>query len=159
MQAERSGVDTAVHILLDCSYSMIRRLHLACCACYALASALEGSKINIALTVFPSSELPDGSWDTVAPLLKHGQKVSHKLDLIAAGGTPMGQALWWVMQEMQGLQEQRKIILIVTDGEPDCRGVCFSGDSSRRNDGFLRSWVLELSVRVFRSCCLGKVLS
>ena len=31
----------------------------------------------------------------------------------------MGEALWWVMQNMLPLSERRKLILIVTDGEPD----------------------------------------
>ena len=118
-KAERTGIDTAVHILLDCSGSMVRRIRLACCSCYAVASALEASKINVAVTAFPSSQLPNGSYSTVAPIITHGQKVDARLDLSPAGGTPMGEALWWVMQEMLPLSEKRKLILIVTDGEPD----------------------------------------
>jgi len=33
----------------------------------------------------------------------------------------MAEALWWVLQQMQVLHEQRKIILLVTDGEPHSR--------------------------------------
>lgn len=119
VKAERTGVDTAVHILLDCSGSMVRRIRLACCSCYAVASALEVSKINVAVTAFPSSQLPNGSYSTVAPVITHGQKVQTNMDLVPAGGTPMGEALWWVMQNMLPLSEKRKLILIVTDGEPD----------------------------------------
>jgi cobalamin biosynthesis protein CobT len=119
IKAERAGIDTAVHILLDCSGSMVRRIRLACLACYAVASALEASKINVAVTAFPSSQLPNGSYSTVAPIIAHGQKVHIGLDLVPAGGTPMGEALWWVMQNMLPLSERRKLILIVTDGEPD----------------------------------------
>jgi cobalamin biosynthesis protein CobT len=119
VKAERTGVDTAVHILLDCSGSMVRRIRLACCSCYAVASALEASKINVAVTAFPSSQLPNGSYSTVAPVIMHGQKVHANLDLVPAGGTPMGEALWWVMQDMLPLIERRKLILVVTDGEPD----------------------------------------
>lgn len=118
-KAERTGIDTAVHILLDCSGSMVRRIRLACCSCYAVASALEASKINVAVTAFPSSQLPNGSYSTVAPVITHGQKVHANLDLVPAGGTPMGEALWWVMQDMLPLSELRKLILVVTDGEPD----------------------------------------
>ncbi|MGE4440580.1 MAG: hypothetical protein AB7D27_03720 [Desulfomicrobium sp.] len=118
-KAERTGIDTAVHILLDCSGSMVRRIRLACCSCYAFASALEASKINVAVTAFPSSQLPSGSYSTVAPVIMHGQKMHASLDLVPAGGTPMGEALWWVMQEMLPLSEMRKLILVVTDGEPD----------------------------------------
>ena len=31
----------------------------------------------------------------------------------------MAESLWWVMQQMCLLHESRKIILIITDGEPD----------------------------------------
>ena len=118
-KSERTGIDTAVHILLDCSGSMVRRIRLACCSCYAVASALEASKINVGVTAFPSSQLPNGSYSTVAPVITHGQKVHTNLDLAPAGGTPMGEALWWVMQGMLPLIEKRKLILVVTDGEPD----------------------------------------
>jgi cobalamin biosynthesis protein CobT len=119
IKAERVGIDTAVHILLDCSGSMVRRIHLACQACYAVASALEASRINIAVTAFPGTQTPDGSYSTIAPVIRHGQKVNPNLDLSPAGGTPMGEALWWVMQEMLPLVEKRKLVLIVTDGDPD----------------------------------------
>jgi hypothetical protein len=119
IKAERVGIDTAVHILLDCSGSMVRRIHLACLACYAVASALEASRINIAVTAFPGTQTPDGSYSTIAPVIRHGQKVNPNLDLSPAGGTPMGEALWWVMQEMLPLAEKRKLVLIVTDGDPD----------------------------------------
>jgi cobalamin biosynthesis protein CobT len=118
-KAERTGIDTTVHILLDCSGSMVRRIRLACCSCYAVASALEASKINVAVTAFPGSQLPNGSYSTVSPVITHGQKVHASLDLVPAGGTPMGEALWWVMQNMLPLSEKRKLILVVTDGEPD----------------------------------------
>ncbi|GAB6110471.1 cobaltochelatase CobT-related protein [Desulfomicrobium salsuginis] len=118
-KAERTGIDTTVHILIDCSGSMVRRIRLACCSCYAVASALEASKINVAVTAFPSSQLPNGSYSTVSPVITHGQKVHANLDLVPAGGTPMGEALWWVMQDMLPLNERRKLILVVTDGEPD----------------------------------------
>ncbi|UTF50644.1 VWA domain-containing protein [Desulfomicrobium sp. ZS1] len=118
-KSERTGIDTAVHILLDCSGSMVRRIHLACQACYAVASALEASRINVAVSAFPGTQTPDGSYSTIAPVIRHGQKVTPNLDLSPAGGTPMGEALWWVMQEMLPLAEKRKLVLIVTDGDPD----------------------------------------
>jgi len=119
IKSERVGIDTAVHILLDCSGSMVRRIHLACQACYAVASALEASRINVAVTAFPGAQLPNGSYATVSPIIRHGQKVHTTLDLGPAGGTPMGESLWWVMQDMLPLTEKRKLILVITDGDPD----------------------------------------
>lgn len=115
----RQGIDTAVHVLLDCSGSMVRKIRLACTSCYALGKALEAMGINVAVTAFPADQQPDGSYTTVAPMVRHGQRVHASLDLSAAGGTPMGEALWWTMQDMFTLKENRKIILIVTDGSPD----------------------------------------
>ncbi|MBE6442233.1 MAG: hypothetical protein E7022_07915 [Desulfovibrio desulfuricans] len=37
---------------------------------------------------------------------------------MAAGNTPLAEALWWVMQTMLKLKEARKILLILTDGKP-----------------------------------------
>lgn len=31
----------------------------------------------------------------------------------------MTESVWWVLQQMAGLDEQRKIVLIISDGEPD----------------------------------------
>ena len=31
----------------------------------------------------------------------------------------MGESLWWVMQDMLLLTEKRKLILVITDGDPD----------------------------------------
>lgn len=136
IKAERVGIDTAVHILLDCSGSMVRRIHLACQACYAVASALEASRINIAVTAFPGTQTPDGSYSTIAPVIRHGQKVTPNLDLSPAGGTPMGEALWWVMQEMLPLAEKRKLVLIVTDGDPDSVDCAIQAIEQGRRAGF-----------------------
>lgn len=69
---------------------------------------LEAAHANVAVTAFPSSQLSNGSQATVAPVLRHGQKVHANLDLLPSGGTPMGEALWWVMQEMLKLKGEKK---------------------------------------------------
>ncbi len=33
--------------------------------------------------------------------------------------TPMGEALWWVLQRLSALPEQRCMVLVITDGRPD----------------------------------------
>jgi len=40
-------------------------------------------------------------------------------DIRASGGTPLAEALWWVLQTMLPLKEQRKMIVVITDGMPD----------------------------------------
>lgn len=117
----RQGLNTAVHILLDSSGSMHgRQMELASAACFAAASALHSIPgVNLAVTAFPGN--PNGfiQQDTVVPILKHGQKLHNRFQLHASGSTPMDFALWWVLQQMLFLPEARKIILLISDGEPD----------------------------------------
>ena len=116
---EEHRIDTAVHILLDCSSSMEACMSLANAACYSVASSLQRIRdVNIGVTAFP------GEWDennlfSVSPILKHGQRMHKRFAAKAYGGTPMGEALWWTCQQMITLKENRKIILILTDGYPD----------------------------------------
>ena len=116
-EAEQTGLNTAVHILLDVSGSMSGApIVLARQACFAVAKALENIKgVNPAVTAFPAL----ASTSSVFPIMRHGQKVPDSFDINASGGTPLAAALWWIMQTMLFLREQRKIILIITDGVPD----------------------------------------
>jgi nitric oxide reductase activation protein len=128
-RAEKIGVDTAVHILLDCSGSMGNAsMELAGKACFAVTSALHAIPgVNVAVTAFPGNPLWDNSgrrvWNTVAPILKHGERMHGEFSLTPYGDTPLGEALWWAMQQMQPLNEPRKIILAITDGHPDSRAL------------------------------------
>ena len=116
-EAEQTGLNTAVHILLDVSGSMSGvPIVLARQACFAVAKALEHIRgVNPAVTAFPALV----STSSVFPIMRHGQKVPDSFDINASGGTPLAAALWWVMQTMLFIREQRKIILIITDGIPD----------------------------------------
>ena len=116
-EAEQAGLNTAVHILLDVSGSMSGTpIALARQACFAVAKALENIKgVNPAVTAFPAM----ASTSSVFPIMRHGQKVPDSFGINASGGTPLAAALWWVMQTMLFLKEQRKLILIITDGVPD----------------------------------------
>jgi len=83
---------------------------------FAVAKALENIKgVNPAVTAFPAM----ASTSSVFPIMRHGQKVPDSFGINASGGTPLAAALWWVMQTMLFLKEQRKLILIITDGVPD----------------------------------------
>lgn len=125
-RGERIGVNTAVHILLDASGSMRgAAMTLASQACFAVASALHGVKgISIGVTAFPGEMIHDtpehqGHWNTVAPILRHNERLHSAFALSASGGTPMDAALWWALQQMYPLPEPRKMILLITDGSPD----------------------------------------
>ena len=116
---EKKQVSTAVHILLDCSGSMGGcKMDLASRACYTVAMALEQCRgVNVGVTAFPAIE--SNNETTVAPLVRHGERVHTKFALSAVGYTPLAESLWWVMQQMLPLKEERKIILILSDGMPD----------------------------------------
>ena len=111
------GLNTAVHILLDVSGSMAGApINLANRACYAVATALSHIRgVNPAVTAFPATTVTN----SVFPIMRHGQAVPDMFDIRASGGTPLAGALWWILQTMLPLKEQRKMILVITDGMPD----------------------------------------
>ncbi|MBB5143718.1 cobaltochelatase CobT-related protein [Desulfovibrio intestinalis] len=133
-EAEQTGLNTAVHILLDVSGSMSGApIVLARQACFAVAKALENIRgVNPAVTAFPAM----ASTSSVFPIMRHGQKVPDSFDINASGGTPLAAALWWVMQTMLFLREQRKIILIITDGVPDSTHAATHALSTAQKLGF-----------------------
>jgi cobalamin biosynthesis protein CobT len=98
--------------------SRVRLIDLAMDSAVALALALEGiSGVNSAITRFPH-----GDTDNVNPLLKHGQKVRPNASVFSAitnGGTPLHTALWYAAASVMATKEDRKVIMVLTDGEPD----------------------------------------
>ena len=123
----RQSPNTAIHLLVDASGSMngcpdassrVRLIDLAMDSAVALALALEGiSGVNSAITRFPH-----GDTDNVNPLLKHGQKVRPNASVFSAitnGGTPLHTALWYAAASVMATKEDRKVIMVLTDGEPD----------------------------------------
>lgn len=111
----KKKVDTAVHILLDSSGSMEYRIKLAGRACYAVGKALEAVHgLSVGISVFPVNR--QGG---IYPIVPHGKPVHNRFKMVASGRTPLAEALWWTMQNMILLSQPRKVILIVTDGQPD----------------------------------------
>ena len=110
----RPAINTAIHILLDASGSMHSRIHLAGQCCHAVAQALSLTGISVGVTAFPGNQP-----DTVVPILRHGERVHANFVVDAGCMTPLAEALWWVLQRLAALPEDRRIVLIVTDGTPD----------------------------------------
>ncbi|MCD2452055.1 MAG: VWA domain-containing protein [Methylicorpusculum sp.] len=126
-RTHKQAPNTALHLLVDASGSMNNRIspssmitwaHIAMDSAVALALALEGiSGVNPAITRFPH-----GDTDNVNPLLKHGQKVrphASAFSAITNGGTPLHTALWYSAASVIATREERKVIMVLTDGEPD----------------------------------------
>ena len=119
-EGERQGISTAVHILLDVSSSMRHKMDLASGACYAIANSLHKiNGISVGVTAFPADPVLNRVCASVCPMLKHGQTMHQNFCLRPSGSTPMGEAIWWVLGQCLSLKENRKIILIITDGKAD----------------------------------------
>ena len=116
-ESQQQGINTAVHILLDVSGSMAGApINLANQACFAVAKSLGHIRgVNPAVTAFPAT----AGTNSVFSIMRHGQGVPDLFDIRASGGTPLAAALWWVLQTMLPLKEQRKMIVVITDGMPD----------------------------------------
>lgn len=117
-KTEAVAINTSLHILLDASASMYgKRMELATASCHAIASACSGIRgLNITITVFNGNHRRDAC--SVYPLLKSGQPVHARINLTSRGGTPLAPALWWIMKQLLFAQEQRKMLLVLTDGQP-----------------------------------------
>ena len=114
-----TGIDTAVHILLDISGSMTSRIELAGAACYSVALALAAIPgISVGVSAFPADYKEDVA-ATVYPLLRHGKCIANSFAAEAHGSTPLTEALWWVLGMLSTRPEHRKVIFVVTDGYPD----------------------------------------
>jgi nitric oxide reductase activation protein len=101
---------------------MRHRLEVARRAALAVACALRSlTGTAVACAAFPAQ----GARNAVGilPLTRFDERVaataSRYESFEARGGTPLAEALWWCASEILGRREERKIILVVTDGQPD----------------------------------------
>lgn len=120
--AEKVMPNTAVHILVDMSGSMGNARNtkadyeIAREAALAISLALESIPgVNPAVSFFGPG--------VVQSALRHGERVNAKRFGVNAGGsTPMAEALWYAGFELSKCKEQRKLVICITDGEPDNAG-------------------------------------
>ncbi|MCD2450546.1 VWA domain-containing protein [Methylicorpusculum oleiharenae] len=126
----KSAPNTAIHLLLDKSESMGYqvtdsqgqpiglRMPIALEATLALALAFEGIPgVNPGVTAFPGHQD-----DSVFRLLAHGQRVNARtgaFSLAASGSTPMTEALWFGAASLLRCREPRKVLMVMTDGQPN----------------------------------------
>lgn len=126
----QAAPNTAIHLLVDKSESMgyqvldrqtnqlITRMPIALEASLALALALEGLPgVNPGVTAFPG-----GYDDAVYRLLAHGQRLRSRagaFSLSPSGSTPMTEAIWFGAAALLRCQEPRKVLMVMTDGQPN----------------------------------------
>lgn len=115
--ALKTSPNTAVHILVDMSSSMASGAYIhAREAGLAIALALESIPgVNPAVTFFDSEFEP-----RLRQGLKHGERVEPaNFDVRPSGTTPMAEAIWYAAHELIKCKEERKLIICITDGQPD----------------------------------------
>ena len=126
----KAAPNTAIHLLLDKSESMGyqvvdsqgqpmgARMPIALEATLALALAFEGIPgVNPGVTAFPGRQD-----DSVFRLLEHCQRVNARtsaFSLAAAGSTPMTEAIWFGAASLLRCREPRKVLMVITDGQPN----------------------------------------
>jgi len=118
---QRTAVNTAIHILVDLSGSMEGGTdRVAMESAMALALALKPVMgVSTAITGFPGS-----SDDRVRPILashEHIDRVSGRFALLAnrCSTTPMTEGLWFVAADLVMRPEDRKVAVVMTDGQPN----------------------------------------
>ena len=126
----KAAPNTAIHLLLDKSESMGyqvtdsqgqpigSRMPIALEATLALALAFKGIPgVNPGVTAFPGRQD-----DSVYRLLEHGQRVNARtsaFSLTATGSTPMTEAIWFGAASLLRCREPRKVLMVMTDGQPN----------------------------------------
>lgn len=90
----------------------------------ALGLALEGIRgTNPAVSAFPGTSggyNAEGHW--ITPLLCHGQSIRRSagnFGISPTGGTPMAGAIWYAALQLLQQKEERKMLVVCTDGAPD----------------------------------------
>lgn len=144
MRKDRYEMDTAVHFLVDLSGSMGgAKIEVACNSVIALSECLEGTQIKFQITGFSNYGTPSevygkvdesGYWDRIEPLRLHKfKKFEESLQVAkgsiaaianAAGGNNSDRdAVIWAYQELKKRPEKRKILFVLSDGQPANRQV------------------------------------
>ncbi|EJA7355476.1 VWA domain-containing protein [Vibrio parahaemolyticus] len=121
----RIAPNAAVHLLVDISGSMGKPIgegnrkyfHVANEAALALAMALEGIPgVVPAVSYFP------GIHQEVSIALLPKQSVRHRaacFDQKPRGCTPMAQAMWFAANSLLAQKQKLKLMIVLTDGDPD----------------------------------------
>ncbi len=126
-ETRRTNVDVAIQLLLDRSGSMQEeeRIALAIDACTALGLALgQIDGVQIATAAFPAGEINCDR--NVLVLNGFSESVSRRAGRIAAvradgANTPLADAMLFGQYSLLSTKATRRILLPITDGEPDSR--------------------------------------
>jgi hypothetical protein len=114
---ERKQENTAIQLLLDSSGSMKGpTMSLASNSAYAAATCIEMMKgVICGVGAFPGAD------NSILEVKAFGVKPDLRkfFAVYASGGTPMAEAVLWGGQQLSLRRENRKMIILFTDGAPD----------------------------------------
>lgn len=132
---DRVQANTAVHVLTDLSSSMNgHQATVAREASLAIALALEAIPgVSPAVTYFCGN-----SKDPVRSAVRHGQPVKRNAERFVQsshGSTPMAEGIWYAAYELSKMGEDRKLMIVITDGDPDNARACHTVLDLCRNAG------------------------
>ena len=130
-KSDRREPNTAVHLLVDMSGSMTNDVvdhKSGCVRTYSDVAQRAAVAIGLALEVIPGVSpaiTAFGSCLTnpVRSIIKHGESVKRQPEKLAVshgGFTPLAEAMWYAAFELSKVREDRKMVVVITDGEPDC---------------------------------------
>ena len=113
----------SIQILLDKSGSMMQSMSAAESAVFAVLKSLE----NIPMISTGAMSFPDStSTGTGCALIKSAKESLMEavrkggFGACAQGGTPLAEALWPAAVEVLRTKGERKILFVITDGQPQC---------------------------------------
>lgn len=130
--------NAALQVLLDNSTSMSSTIQQATIAVASLLQAMDGLPgVNPAGYRFP---VYSNGRLGVAPIMKHGEmfqkaKRDGRFAVKVEGCTPLAEALWSLASLLVRQREDRKILIVVTDGDPDDVGAAVDIIERCRNSG------------------------
>ena len=122
MKQSKEHVDLSVAILLDVSCSMDSIALLATESTYVVARALELAKLNSEVVIFGTAE---GWTKGLYGLKSFNQSLLYAKNRFiprSIGNTPLYPALEGAQKSLGNVKSKKKIIIVITDGEPNVGG-------------------------------------
>lgn len=123
-KTQAKDVNTVVQVLIDRSGSMEgESIVVARESALAIALAMSGiPRMKVGVAAFPGYV---GCVDILSGFDDRIQTTAGRYATVtASGGTPLLPALYWAADQLIGRKETRKILLVVTDGEPSEKNGC-----------------------------------
>lgn len=149
---EKRAVNACVQLAVDMSGSMSgERIHMAAMAAYTMAKALDAIKVPCIVTGFTTGTMPRGSWHNESasrpftrfeslflPILKGWNRKADSLETRrnlghVMKGVPLlnnvdGESIRSLSRHFNDRKEDRKIMIVLSDGEPHAVGRGFAND-------------------------------